>query len=271
MHKNYRKAFTLVELLVVIAIVGLLSTVAAVSLDSSRKKARFAAGQKLDADIQRTVGGELVGEWLFNEGSGAAARDTSGNGFHGTITSPAWVAGVDGTAFSGVVGRYVSLGNDPALNPSNMTITAWIKPGDFNAYFLPIYSNSRDCCGTYNGINFFMQFNKLKATTWNSSPLGITSVATISNDPIWTFVAFSYDGINMKLYVNGRLDATVARANAIGSPASWGSYIGAAGFAPAGYSINGAIDQLRLYSSALVATDIEDVYLAQKDNFLARK
>lgn len=47
-----RRAFTLVELLVVIAIVGLLSTVAVVSLGNARKQARNA---KRNADVKQLV------------------------------------------------------------------------------------------------------------------------------------------------------------------------------------------------------------------------
>ena len=49
MCKRYQKGFTLIELLVVIAIIGLLSTLAVVSLNSARAKARDA---RREADIK---------------------------------------------------------------------------------------------------------------------------------------------------------------------------------------------------------------------------
>lgn len=45
MYKNKQKGFTLIELLVVIAIIGLLSTLAVVSLNTAREKARDARRQ----------------------------------------------------------------------------------------------------------------------------------------------------------------------------------------------------------------------------------
>ncbi|MBM3211620.1 hypothetical protein FJZ33_05340 [Candidatus Poribacteria bacterium] len=35
----------------------------------------------------------LVASWSFDEGSGNTARDITGNGHNGTISSPKWVAG----------------------------------------------------------------------------------------------------------------------------------------------------------------------------------
>jgi prepilin-type N-terminal cleavage/methylation domain-containing protein len=49
MLKNKQKGFTLIELLVVIAIIGLLSTLAVVSLNSARQKARDA---RREADVK---------------------------------------------------------------------------------------------------------------------------------------------------------------------------------------------------------------------------
>ena len=70
----------------------------------------------------------LVAEWLFDEGSGSAAYDTSGNGHHGTINGAQWVPGVSGTGlqFDGsndsvYVGT--SLLGGPAF--TDITVDAW--------------------------------------------------------------------------------------------------------------------------------------------------
>lgn len=270
MQKIYKKAFTLVELLVVIAIVGLLSGVAVVATSSSRAKAKIAASQSFESSTQNAVGSEIVGEWLLDEGSGSVARDTSGNGHNGTITDPVWGTGINGGGLVLVSGRYVTLSTSTALNPSNFTITAWIKPGDFTGAYNYIYSNARDCCGTYNGIDFRVSSSKLLMTLWNSGAFQLWGNTTITNDPVWVFVAASYNGSKLNLYINGRLDASAGTAIGVGSPATTASIIGGMGTGPS-LSLNGTIDQVRLYGSAVVAKDIERLYATEKVKYFAEK
>jgi len=270
MQKIYKKAFTLVELLVVIAIVGLLSGVAVVAMGGSRAKAKIAAGQSFEATVGHAVGSEVIGEWLFDEGSGSAARDTSGNGHNGTITGPVWGTGIVGGGLVLASGRYVTLDTDTALNPSNFTITAWIKPGDFTGAYNYIYSNARDCCGTYNGIDFRVATSRLLMTLWNGGAFQLWGSTTITNDPVWVFVAATYNGSKLNTYINGRLEASATTAIGVGSPATAAAIIGGMGTGPS-LSLNGTIDQVRLYGSAIVAKDIERLYATERIKYFAEK
>lgn len=67
----------------------------------------------------------LVGEWLFNEGSGSTAYDTSGNGNHGTITGATYTTDVPMVARGSV-----PTGGDPALMRKFVNGNL-IKNGDF--------------------------------------------------------------------------------------------------------------------------------------------
>jgi prepilin-type N-terminal cleavage/methylation domain-containing protein len=272
MIKRHRKAFTLIELLTVIAIIGLLSSIAIISTRSSNDKAKIASGQSFEETVGHAVGDQIIGEWLFDEGSGAVVHDTSGNGRNGTVTGMTWGTGINGGAgvFSGS-GTYVALGSDPILDPSNFTITAWIKPGDFSGSYNYIYSNARDCCGTYNGINLFVAQNNLYGEIWNTGAAAIGSNAKIPNNSGWTFVAYSYNGSKLALYINGHLDNTLTTAVGVGTPASFPTYLGALSNCPGSCVLVGSIDQVRLYGNAIVATNIEKMYLAQRDHYLAKK
>jgi hypothetical protein len=84
----------------------------------------FLAGQSL----ARIDLNSIVGAWLFDEGGGDVARDSSGNGLDGKlVNSPKWVDGKFGKAleFNGV-DNYVEV--PPFENPTKaVTVTAWVK------------------------------------------------------------------------------------------------------------------------------------------------
>ena len=70
-----------------------------------------------------------LAEWKLDEGSGTTTADSSGNGYHGTITGATWAFGhVDGSLLFAAAGNQVSCGNVPAS--SKMSFAAWIKPAD---------------------------------------------------------------------------------------------------------------------------------------------
>jgi prepilin-type N-terminal cleavage/methylation domain-containing protein len=113
-----RKAFTLVELLVVIAIIGLLSTVAVLSLNASRIKARNA---KRIADIKQFVS-------VFS-----IARDASATGTYpnvgpsciSTACTLGWSAFGANPTVDAFISPYI------ATKPVNPTPT---QPAGFNGY-----------------------------------------------------------------------------------------------------------------------------------------
>ena len=81
----------------------------------------------------------------------------------------------------------------------------------------------------------------------NANAFAASTLATNS----WTYLATTYDGANLRLYVNGTLAATQAKTGAItsstnpltiGSDPIWGQYF------------NGLIDDVRIYNTALTAS-----------------
>jgi hypothetical protein len=68
----------------------------------------------------------IIGIWLFDEGKGDVAEDSSENGFDGKIMNGAkWVDGKFGDAleFDGA-DDYVDFGNDERLKPQQLTVAA---------------------------------------------------------------------------------------------------------------------------------------------------
>jgi len=105
-----------------------------------KKMTRFAAVVVGLVTISLLLAGQvsaqnIMGAWLFDEGSGDTAGDSSPNGNDGTIVGAQWVAdGMFGSScleFSGVAGdNYVDCGADDSLDymgTGEFSVVAWVK------------------------------------------------------------------------------------------------------------------------------------------------
>lgn len=210
----------------------------------------------------------LVGWWTFDEGEGNITYDKSKNKLNGIISKTnLWsLDSISGYSliFNGLNSRdYVDLGNNEKLNPEEFTITAWIKLKQINYSYNYIYSNSRDCCGNYNGIDLRVgSTNRLNGKLWNQS---LTTTNIINKKIIvdeWNFIAYSFNGTHHITYTGSEnINILQSPMDTIGQPASYNSYIGAMGYFPNIYSLNGTIDEFRLYNKSLSKEEIKQIYL----------
>jgi predicted phage tail protein len=196
----------------------------------------------------------LVGAWAFGEGSGPTTADASRNGNLATITGATWsTQGKYGNALSfNGTGSVVRVASSASLNPgSAMTLSAWIRPAasqtgwrtilqrESEAYFLTASSDSPMSPaggGTLGG--------------------GVHYVMGPTANPVnaWTHVALTYDGANLRIYVNGVQAATRAATGAVQASTN-PLWIG--GNSPYGEYFQGLIDEVRVYNRALSAADIQ--------------
>jgi len=207
-----------------------------------------------------------VAYWKFDEGNGTMTNDSTSNGFNGTITGAAWknsseCLNENCLYFDGQnSGDYVNLGNSSKLNPSNFSVSAWVNyKGDPSYSYGYIYSNARDCCGAYNGIELRIAGGRLSGTIWNSTSAAVTDPSSFPFNQ-WTQVTFSYDGDVMRLYVNGKEVASQSSTLGVGTPASYNSAIGGMGMAPGTYTFKGYIDEVKIYPFARSAEQIKMDY-----------
>jgi hypothetical protein len=197
----------------------------------------------------------LVAAYSFKEGAGTTVADSSGNGNTGTISGATWTTqGKFGSAlaFNGSSSMVVINGS-PSLNVSTaMTLEAWIYPTvnqsgwrtilqrEVDAYFLNA-SNSSGARrpaggGTFNGVTSFVSGP-------TASPLNT-----------WTHVALTYDGTQLRLYVNGVQVATRATSGTIQTNSS---PLRIGGNVPYGEFFNGRIDEVRIYNRALSQAELQ--------------
>jgi Concanavalin A-like lectin/glucanases superfamily len=193
----------------------------------------------------------LVAAYGFNEGSGTVVHDVSGRGNNGSISGATWTTSGkygDALSFNGTNAR-VNINNATSLQlTSGMTLEAWVYPTSVSSAWRDVIYKGND--------NYY-----LEGTSPNSSrpAMGGTFGGNLyGTSPLtantWAYLAASYDGATMRLYVNGVQVASRAQTGAIaistnplqiGGDSIYGQYFA------------GRIDEVRIYNRALSAAQIQ--------------
>ena len=196
----------------------------------------------------------LLAAYGFDEGSGISTADQSGNGNDGQAAGATWMpTGRFGAAllFNGT-SSLVSVSDSATLDLTNrLTLEAWVQPtagGNWRTALLKERPS---------GLSYALYSHD--ATT------GPAGYPTISGDravqgggalPLntWSHIAMTYDGANMRFYVNGVQVSVRAQTGStaisagmlrIGGNTVWGEYFA------------GLIDEVRIYNRALTAAEIQ--------------
>lgn len=198
----------------------------------------------------------IAGMWLFDEGKGAKANDSIGK-FSGELNGDAsWVNGKFGGAIEFKGADYVQLkGSEQGLpfgGVSPFTITAWVENkgggtiiGKFNGGIIGAYIL------TISGGGVFSFHREV-------APWGLAGTKAI---PAGEFghVAATYDGAEMKIFVNGKLDTKQDRGaqnNDLATPVLIGARFTQG--KPSEF-FRGILDEVILFNIALDETQIAEV------------
>ncbi|HVV39412.1 MAG TPA: LamG domain-containing protein [Candidatus Paceibacterota bacterium] len=213
----------------------------------------------------------LAGYWPFDEGSGAIAGDMSGNRNNGTLsgsTLPSWVGGKHGGALSfDGTGGYVSTPSSSALNlTSSITIAAWVKVNSNVTNYRMIISKE-STAGTPWPFRFYVEqtTGKLVLDFTVSSAIKTFTTSTAINDNMWHHVVAVRDdtGKTVTVYIDGVSRASGSYTGTVDSSAT-AARIGISPYTGGGaggsYPFIGNIDELRVYSRALSASEIAGLY-----------
>ncbi|HET9119245.1 MAG TPA: PQQ-dependent sugar dehydrogenase, partial [Solirubrobacterales bacterium] len=197
----------------------------------------------------------LVGAWAFGEGNGTTTADSSGNGNVGTLTSATWTTlGRYGNAvsFNGA-NSVVRVPDSASLDlTSGMTLSAWIQPTASQSGWKTILQHESDAY-FLNASNTDGPLRPSGGGTFGGSTQYLSG-PTASPVNAWTDVAFTYDGLTARLYINGNLVSSRAMSGAIQTTNS-PLWIG--GNSPYGEYFQGLIDEARVYNRALTQAEVQ--------------
>jgi hypothetical protein len=198
----------------------------------------------------------LVAAYAFNEGAGTTVADATGLGHTGTLVGATWTPSGRygaGLVFNGTNAR-VTVPDAADLDlTTGVTLEAWVYPTTAGGgAWRTVITKDTAASGTYllyantdtNNAGMFV------GSSFQQQVVGGPTLAANS----WTHLAGTYDGITIRLYVNGVQVASRAQTAAmtpnnallsIGGSSVWGEWFA------------GRLDELRIYNRALTAAEIQ--------------
>ncbi len=212
---------------------------------------------------------QIISCWKFNEGTGTIVEDSSGSNNSGKLEQfpgsvpPIWIdsqkSNLFGLRFNGF--NFIEIPNSPSLEPETLTVTAWVR-GNRPQPLDCILSKGADSTSAasfalYSGNNSGLIFYIYDGENYYSSP-EIPAPDEIWNDE-WFHVAGSYDGNNVRLYING---LEIGSGTPISTSIKYdlptnqslliGCYFGTSGFV-------GDIDEVVVWDGALTADEVAEL------------
>ena len=210
----------------------------------------------------------LVGWWPTAGAPGASVLRDCGNRklnapFLGGVSNPIWATE---PAMGGVLqyegGDWI---NTPDFRIPFVTLTAWIKTTQaVSAYFHLLNRDNGSTARVWQFRVYNSGGHKLQFICWNSvGGFATATGTTVVNDGVLHHVAATYDGIAVKVYVDGFFDGSANLAGvAVSQSASIMVFGGAVGAAP-GAKFVGLMGDVRVYDRALSDAEIWQLWAPQ--------
>jgi len=216
--------------------------------------------------------GALLGWWRLDESSGDTVADASGNGNSGTVTGTAqWqpAGGRIGGALHLNDGFVQIVEEAPFDIAEEITVSTWTRIDAFDRWWQALVTKGDTSWRLHrSGDAHSLEF----ACSGLQSPQGTSASAQgsrVIDDGRWHHVVATYDGRQIALYVDGDLDASCPAWGKIrtnGQPVVIGDNA-----EQSGRHWNGWIDDVRVYSCALSAPEVAELYRAGKGSIPASR
>lgn len=214
-----------------------------------------------------------VGAWLFDEGKGDTAKDSSGNGNNGKLmNNPKWDQGKIGSALNFVnANDYVEITDTPKLNPEKtLTLVAWVKPNSFPGYS-PIID--KEWFEVKPQFSLGYPSDKLMGLWFDTQARVEDSIraTTVLVAGTWYFVSAVFDNGKVKIFVNGNAEGSKTSGTVTALRVNDTANL-CIGSEKTSRNLDGTIDEVAIFNVALADEDIKSIMsdgLAKSVNMLA--
>ena len=183
------------------------------------------------------------------------AKDYSGNGNDAVTTQDiAYGAGLQGKAVTlNGTSDTIDAGNIQ-INNEGITLSIWVKlnPGEIKSS-----GQSTVFFDKHQSFHFVIYDNELQFSIGSGEENKLRS-AQLPNENVWTHLAASYDGKQMRLFINGSQVATKEIQSEI-SLSNYSLYIASDETANFVY-LGGNVDNVRIYDRALHYSEIQNLF-----------
>lgn len=212
--------------------------------------------------------GTIAGLWLFDEGAGNVAADSSGNGNDGVFMGdPTWIAGKFGSALEFDGDDYVSVNDSNSLDMTDqITVMFWLRS---NKVMADMWADRQAVVGKHYleyEVGIYMD-GQIHTYTNDGTGGGYDEgvMASMSEElgeaewelGKWYHIAWTLNGQHEVAYVNGinigELDKAHANTLPGDNPLEIGERVGGS------ISVIGAVDEVVILNVALEEADIQDV------------
>lgn len=164
--------------------------------------------------------------------------------------------GKGSTEFDGA-NDYITVADTSSLDITDaITVCAWVKPG-VTASWKGLVGKSGEVTGASSASDVWDLYvaasNAVRFQVTNTDTATSTTTMSIGK---WYFITGTYDGANVKIYVNGVLESTNARTAAIPTnnyPLLIGMYYNTAN------KFTGSMKNVAIWNRALSATEIQNI------------
>ena len=200
---------------------------------------------------------DLIAHWT---GDGTAV-DATGNGHHGTLVNgTTYGSGALGQAFRfDGVDDFVSVAGDLALQPSSISVAFWVNAAP-ESHLRLVVDSSHGGSGLSNQGGWALQItgsNKIDFAYGNGATFPhVTSTTTVADNTFHHVVA-TLNGTEMKVYVDGILDATAGYSGTSAVSTENSGNIQMGDHYEFSRPLDGLLDEVRIYNHVLSDVEVE--------------